>query len=71
MPDSPKAKKSAKKNGEVKITFFDDRTFKIDLTGIVTTGSLQRCRRSLYKAAQLNRSKLRMARKKAEVSKEE
>jgi len=62
---SPSTKTSGRKKiGEATITFFDDKRFEVSVTGQVSPGGIQKSRRQLYKASQINIRTMRRARSK-------
>jgi hypothetical protein len=63
LPDKAQAAKKAEKIGEVIVTFFQDRTYEIEMSGIVTSRDLRRCQRPMAKAA--NRNKIARRRESA------
>jgi hypothetical protein len=63
LPEKAEVVKKAEKIGEVSVTFFQDRTYKIEMSGIVTSRDLRRCQRPMAKTA--NRNKIARRRENA------
>ncbi len=58
------------KIGEVRITFFGPRRFDIEVSGKVTNGAMQKCRRRLFKAISANLASTRRSNQKRKLLQE-
>jgi hypothetical protein len=61
LPEKAEVVKRAEKIGEVSVTFFQDRTYKIEMSGVVTSRDVRRCQKPMSKVANRNKIARRRA----------